>query len=846
MIYLDDLLTAGGHLCGPAHARQFTDLAFDSRQIEPGQLFLAVKSDTGDGHDYILDAIHKGASGVLCQRLPPDPPQHITYLLVDDTRQALLRWARVILHKYNIPVIAVTGSSGKTVTKEAIAAVLNTRFSAFKNYASYSGPYGLPIALGRLDAGYDLAVLELAADALGQMRTQVELTHPHIGVVTTINRAHIETLGSLEAIAREKSALITALPADGVAVLNRDDARVWAMRTHTQARTISLGFDPRADYVACDVVYTKSGMQFTLRHQQNETRLTLPLCGRHHIYAALAAVAVGQIFGIPLETAAHALQTLEPTPGRLRPLAGIRGAHLLDDSYDAGADCTLAALDALHDHYPHHRRIVVLGGIRQLGHHQTAVYREVGQQAAQIADTLVLKGEAAETLRASALEAGMPESHMFITYTNEEVIRYLSEKIDAQCSVLIKGARQERMEEIVRGLLASPEHAPSMLVRQEKAFRSVQLSLPERPTWLEVDLEAVANNLRQVCQIVGPEVRVMAVLKADGYGHGATRIARTALNNGAQMLGVACLSEGVGLRRAGIGAPILVLGYTPPWQAREAILNRITITLFDLDMAHALSRAAGEVGQTACVHIKVDTGMGRLGLLPAQVLPFMKQVATLPNLIIEGIFTHFSTADEGDKSYTYAQLERFKDVLAQIQAAGLQVELIHAANSAAILSVPEARFNMVRLGIALYGLAPGPATPLPDGFRPALSFKTRIAQVKTLPPGSYVSYGNTYRTEREQRIAVIPVGYADGFRRAPHHWGYVLVRGQRAPIVGRVCMDQTMIDVTHIAGVRQGDEVVLIGQQGQEKITVEDVAQRLGTINYEVVAEILARVPRVS
>ena len=172
--------------------------------------------------------------------------------------------------------------------------------------------------------------------------------------------------------------------------------------------------------------------------------------------------------------------------------------------------------------------------------------------------------------------------------------------------------------------------------------------------------------------------------------------------------------------------------------------------------------------------------------------------------------------------------------------------MIHAANSAALLTVPEARFDMVRLGIALYGLAPSPDTPLPAGFRPALSFKTRVAQVKSLPPGSAVSYGNTYRTQGEETIAVIPVGYADGFRRAPAHWGHVLVRGQRAPIVGRVCMDQTMIDVTHIPGVRQGDEVVLIGRQGDESITVEQVAERLGTINYEVVSEILARVPRIS
>jgi alanine racemase len=203
-------------------------------------------------------------------------------------------------------------------------------------------------------------------------------------------------------------------------------------------------------------------------------------------------------------------------------------------------------------------------------------------------------------------------------------------------------------------------------------------------------------------------------------------------------------------------------------------------------------------------------------------------------------------ADERDKSYTYAQLEQFETVLAQIREAGIEIPVVHAANSAAIMTVPESRYNMVRLGIALYGLAPSRETPLPPDFRQALTFKTRIAQVKGLPPGSYVSYGNTYRTAGYERIAVIPVGYADGFRRGPNHWGEVLVRGQRAPIVGRVCMDQTMINVTHIPEARQGDEVVLIGCQGDAEITVDQVAERLGTIGYEVISEILARVPRVS
>jgi alanine racemase len=316
------------------------------------------------------------------------------------------------------------------------------------------------------------------------------------------------------------------------------------------------------------------------------------------------------------------------------------------------------------------------------------------------------------------------------------------------------------------------------------------------------------------------------------------------LNKGARDRGGASINEGAMRRQAGIPAPSRVLGYTPAWQARERVLNDLTATIFNLEVSQALRRAARELSRRVRVHVKVDTGMGRLGLLPDEVLPFVQELDGLPELDLEGLFTHFSVAD-ADADYTRWQIERFHQVVEELTSAGIQIPLIHAANSAATLSLPESHFNMVRLGIAMYGLHPSPQVPCPGGFRPALSFKTQVAQVKTLPPHSFVSYGNTYETTGEQRIAVIPVGYADGFRRAPRHWGYVLVRGRQAPIVGRVCMDQTMIDVTEIPEVRQGDEVVLIGAQGEERITAEDVAERLGTINYEVVSEILARVPRV-
>lgn len=396
--------------------------------------------------------------------------------------------------------------------------------------------------------------------------------------------------------------------------------------------------------------------------------------------------------------------------------------------------------------------------------------------------------------------------------------------------------------------MAESARAPELLVRQTPGWKQIVVTRPQRPTWLEIDLSAIGNNTRRIKKIVGPQVRVMVSLKADAYGHGALKVARTVLHNGGSMLGVATVSEATPLRDAGIDAPILVYGYIPHWQMREAVRLGITATLYSSESAQALSRAALALGKIVKVHVKVDTGMGRLGIRYEQsdeIIALIREILALPGLELEGIYTHFACADAEDQTHVRLQLTRFQQILAQVTAQGLRPPIVHAANSAATLSLPESHFDMVRPGLAIYGLDPSPAVRLPADFRAALSFKTQVSQVKWVPEGECISYGCTYITERPTLIAVLPVGYADGFRRAPRNWGSVLLHGREAPILGRVCMDQCMVDVTHIPETRMGDEVVLIGRQGHAALTAEQVAERLGTINYEVVSEILARVPRV-
>ncbi|MDX2141586.1 MAG: alanine racemase [Chloroflexota bacterium] len=364
-----------------------------------------------------------------------------------------------------------------------------------------------------------------------------------------------------------------------------------------------------------------------------------------------------------------------------------------------------------------------------------------------------------------------------------------------------------------------------------------------RPTWVDIDIDAIAHNARRLKQIVGERVALMAVVKADGYGHGAVAVARTALANGASHIAVANLEEATILREAGIRAPILVLSYVEPSAVGHAIAHNCTLTVYDAGLATAYDATARAVGKRLRVHVKLDTGMGRLGLLPDEGRALLQQLHTLSALDVEGVYTHFSVADE-DPAYTAEQVRVFRSIINPLRAAGMTFRYVHVANSAGTLASPDNHFDLVRVGLALYGMSPSDSVPVPTDFRPALTWKSVIASVKTLPSGHVVGYGNTYVTQGEERIAVIPVGYADGLRRAPAHYGEVLVCGQRAPIVGRVSMEKTMINVSHIPAVQVGDEVVLLGVQGDARITAEAIARRLGTINYEVVCSMLPRVPR--
>lgn len=367
-----------------------------------------------------------------------------------------------------------------------------------------------------------------------------------------------------------------------------------------------------------------------------------------------------------------------------------------------------------------------------------------------------------------------------------------------------------------------------------------------RPAWAEIDLDAIAYNTRNIKKLIGDK-DLIAVVKANCYGHGVIDIIPTLLENGVSRFAVAMISEALEIRDNKITAPVMILGFTPLYLGEELINNNIEQTVYDLDYAKELSKIALTLNKKAKIHIAIDTGMGRIGFLPNEKsIDNITEICSLEGIEVIGIFTHFSTSDEKDKEYSHDQFTKMLSVMDTLKKRGIDIPLKHVANSGAIIDLPDTYLDAVRAGIILYGYYPSDEIDKNNlALKPALTLKATITNVKTLEKDMYVSYGRTFKTSNETIVATIPVGYADGYLRKLAENGKVIIKGEFAPIIGRICMDQFMIDVTNIPDVKIGDEVILLGEKNGLKYNADDMAKKLDTINYEVTCMLKSRLPRV-
>lgn len=362
-----------------------------------------------------------------------------------------------------------------------------------------------------------------------------------------------------------------------------------------------------------------------------------------------------------------------------------------------------------------------------------------------------------------------------------------------------------------------------------------------RPVWIEVDLDAIQENTQTIRKLV-KGADIMAVVKADAYGHGIVQVARAVLNGGASSLGVATLDEAIELREAGFAVPILIFGYSDPRYTELLVTHNLTQTVYDLETAAMISKLALKSGKLANVHVKIDTGMNRLGIKASDAVSFMEEIGSYPGIKVKGIYSHFATADKANKSYAYEQIRLFTEVKTKLNER-YDVKW-HICNSAGVLELAEAWFDLVRPGIILYGIYPSQEVKRNIALKPALTLKAKIVHLKTVPSGTRISYGGSYITRCESRIATVPIGYADGLPRSLSNHGEALIKGKRVKIAGTICMDYCMLDVTGIEGVTVGDEVVFIGAQDGDCITAAEVADKCKTIPYEIISRLGKRLPR--
>lgn len=851
MISLYDVLEASnGQMFGETAAQLFPRFCIDVNLVQESDLFVALKGDYGDSHQDMERAVAQGAKGLLCSQPPTFDTDGVSVIVVRNTADALLNWAKYILARTKAKIIVVTGTSERLVTSATLHTVLSSQHKVLQQPPRrYTDRFNVPLLLAALDADHEFIILELVADKPNELKLMLEIVQPDVTVIGDVGQSYLNNFESIEQLVQEHIPAVKALPSSGLAVLNYDRDHVRELATETAAHILTIGIDSfGADLLAYNVIIGPTRTGFDLRFSDKRfVGKWAPLLGKHQLYSVLASIAVGQHYEIPIEQALRAITSMEMLAGHMNTFIGHNNAIVIDDTYAANPDSVTAALQwlkAVKDDGT--RAIFVLGDMDNLGQMSRLAHRQVGHLAAEIADVVITEGAQAAFAGRAAQDVAHGGQQVHITYSIKDALDVLKQSVQLREDdiVLVCGDTSARMEWLVKELLSDPADE-ALLPRQAEADRLVpsQPERPLRPSWVELDTDALAGNIRAIKARLSEEVTLMATVKADGYGHGAVTVSRIALQNGAQYLAVASISEALELRDAGIEAPILILSYAPVFATREALRHKLTITVYDLDMARAYDKAARELGGKLKIHVKVDSGMGRLGVLPEHAVTLFRNLLTMPNLEIEGIFTHFSVADE-DRDYTAEQHKVFKDVIVPLRAAGIKFKYRHAANSAGILLGADYHLNMVRAGLIMYGYAPSNLEPLPTEIQPVLTWKSVIAQVKTLPAQHPVGYGNTYTTSKAEKVAVIPVGYADGFRRAPQVWKSVLVRGQHAPVIGRVSMEKTVISVDHIDGVAIGDEVVLLGKQGDAQISAEDIAEQLGTSTYEVLTTLLPRVPR--
>jgi alanine racemase len=783
-------------------------LVYDSRHIDfpASSLFFAIKTAHADGHRFLQDAYAKGVRNfVVTGEVDPKLFTGSNILKVQDVVAALQKLAQHHRSQFHIPVIGITGSNGKTIVKEWLYQLLHNDYNIVRSPRSYNSQIGVPVSVWQLEKDHQLAIFEAGISKSGEMNALANIIRPTIGILTNLGEAHAEGFSSPEEKLHEKLKLFV-----GVETV----VGPYSLLKDRKQQTFTWGEDSKADL---RILHKTFGNQSVVQYsfKGNEFEVKLPFSDEASLENAITCLAVLLRLGYEPATIHERFAKLHSVDMRLQLKHGINHCTIINDSYSADLTSLKLALRFTEQQKTGQKKTAILSDIVESGKTNAALYKEVGEALVKSHITrVVLIGENISKHLPATLPASVPVESFSDT---EAFIQNFSPSQFSNETILVKGARKFEFENIVQ-LLETRVHQ----------------------TILEIDLNALAHNLKTYQSRLSPGVKLMAMVKAFSYGSGSSEIASVLQHHHTDYLGVAYADEGIELRKAGISLPVMVMNADE--SSFDALVEwELQPVLYSFPMLHAFQSCLQySERRDHPVHIEVETGMNRLGFGAHEMHHLAKELAGSENLKLVSMFTHLAASeDPAQDDFTFEQVRIFNEAASQVEKVLPYSFLKHVSNSAAIFRHPKLQMNMVRLGIGLYGIE---SSGHNMDLLPVANLRSTIAQIKYLKAGDTVSYNRRGIVKEDAVIATVRIGYADGYsRRFSNGAGRMLVNGKLAPVIGTVCMDMTMLDVTDIPGVKEGDEVVVFGKE----LPLQHVAEWAGTIPYEIMTSVSHRVKRV-
>ncbi len=785
----------------------------DSRKtiLRPDAAFIAFRGERHNGHEFIPELCQKGIKNFIVEEVTKNWgswEDKVNIIKVDDSMEALQNIAKLHRQRFQIPIVAITGSNGKTIVKEWLSQILSTRYFTVKSPKSYNSQLGVPLSLLQISNEHQIAIIEAGISKKGEMARLQAMIEPDIGIFTNIGPSHDEGFQNREQKITEKWSLFAK---SRLVIFRKDQKIIDQLCPRKSSQKLTWGYDPESIIRIDEVQQTVNSSVIDLFYNNRQYQFVVPFIDEASIENAMHCICAALYFQISQEDIQHQLSVIRKIEMRLELKQGVNGCYIIDDTYNNDLAGLNIAFDFMNQQQGYQRKTLILSDILQSGLPDEQLYKAVNQ--------LIVEKKINRLIGIG--HAISQQSHVFQTdstfYKNtSEFLEHNPTQLFSDELILIKGARIFEFERIVR-----------------------QLVHKIHGTVLEINLDALIHNLNFYRSKLNPNVKLMVMVKAFAYGSGSYEVASLLQFHRVDYLAVAYPDEGMRLRQQGITLPIMVMNASP--ESFDKIMDfKLEPEIYSLEQLTAFRHFLAVFQGSASIHIKLDTGMHRLGFEKEHLEQLCHFLLDEKHISVASIYTHLAGADESQhNAFSHQQVDLFEKMSGKIMDfLGIR-PLRHVLNSAGIIRFPNYQFDMVRLGIGLYGHESNAI--LQKELKPISTLKTVISQIKHLSAGETVGYGRKGNIAKESSIATIAIGYADGFpRNLGNGKARVMVNGQFAPVIGNVCMDMTMINITGIEA-REGDEVIIFG----ENPAIQELAERAGTIPYEILTNVNDRVKRV-